>query len=100
MVYFRTKNPNLGKFWMALEWKMFVYFMVIWNILRPFGIPYGQEVMLWSFDKIFPILVYCVKKNLATLLVLSTCSAFFPVFLLRRRPLKSRPLPRAATTHL
>jgi hypothetical protein len=25
MVYFQTKNPNLGKFWRALEWKMLVY---------------------------------------------------------------------------
>jgi hypothetical protein len=32
MVYFQTKNPNLGKFWRALEWKLLVYFMVIWNI--------------------------------------------------------------------
>jgi hypothetical protein len=32
MVYFQTKNPNLGKFLMALEWKMLVYFMTIWNI--------------------------------------------------------------------
>jgi hypothetical protein len=39
MVYFRTKNPNLGKLWRALEWKMLVYFMPIWNILWPFGTP-------------------------------------------------------------
>jgi hypothetical protein len=32
MVYFQPKNPNLGKFWMALEWKMFVYITAIWNI--------------------------------------------------------------------
>jgi hypothetical protein len=44
MVYFQTKNPNLGKFWMALEWKMLVYFMTICNILRPFGIIYGRLV--------------------------------------------------------
>jgi hypothetical protein len=30
MVYFQTKNPNLGTFWRALEWKMLVYFMAIW----------------------------------------------------------------------
>jgi hypothetical protein len=29
MVCFQTKNPNLGKFWGSLEWKMLVYFMVI-----------------------------------------------------------------------
>jgi hypothetical protein len=32
MVSFQTKNPNFGKFWKASEWKMFVYFMTIWNI--------------------------------------------------------------------
>jgi hypothetical protein len=38
---FKPKNPNLGTFWRALEWKMLVHFMTIWNILRynlrPFG---------------------------------------------------------------
>jgi hypothetical protein len=24
MVCFQTKNPNLGKFWRVLQWKMFV----------------------------------------------------------------------------
>jgi hypothetical protein len=32
MAYFHTKNPNLGKFWRALDWKMFIYFMAIRNI--------------------------------------------------------------------
>jgi hypothetical protein len=41
MICFLTKNPNLGKFWRALELKMFVYFITIWNILQPFGIIYG-----------------------------------------------------------
>jgi hypothetical protein len=27
MVYFQTKNPNLGKFLRALDWKMFIYFL-------------------------------------------------------------------------
>jgi hypothetical protein len=27
MVCFQTKNPNLGKFGRALDWKMFIYFM-------------------------------------------------------------------------
>jgi hypothetical protein len=38
MVYFHTENPYLGKLWIALEWNMLVYFISIWNILRPFGI--------------------------------------------------------------
>jgi hypothetical protein len=47
MAYFPTKDPNLGKFWRALEWKMLVYFIVIWNILLPFGIFYRHLVLLW-----------------------------------------------------
>jgi hypothetical protein len=38
MAYFKTKNPNLGKFWRVLQWKMLVYLLAIWSILRPFGI--------------------------------------------------------------
>jgi hypothetical protein len=38
--------------------------MVIWNILRSFGICYGRLVIFGIFS---PVLVYCVKKNLATL---------------------------------
>jgi hypothetical protein len=32
MVCFQTKNPNLGKFSRVLDWKMFIYYMAIWNI--------------------------------------------------------------------
>jgi hypothetical protein len=32
MVYFHTKNTNLGIFWRTLKRKMLVYFMTIWNI--------------------------------------------------------------------
>jgi hypothetical protein len=39
---FEPKHPNLGKFWRAFELKMLVYFMVICNILHPFGIFYGH----------------------------------------------------------
>jgi hypothetical protein len=31
---FLNQNSNLGKYWRAFEWKMSVYFMTIWNILR------------------------------------------------------------------
>jgi hypothetical protein len=44
MVRFQTKNPDLGKFWRALERKMLVYFMTNWNILLPFGIICGHLV--------------------------------------------------------
>jgi hypothetical protein len=44
MVYFQTKNPDLGKIWRALERKMLPYCMTIWNILVPFGVIYGRLV--------------------------------------------------------
>jgi hypothetical protein len=46
MVYFQTKNPDLGKIWRALERKMLPYCMTIWNILVPFGVIYGRLVCL------------------------------------------------------
>jgi hypothetical protein len=44
MVCFQTKNPNLGKFWRALDWKMFQYCLTIWNILWIFGMFYDHLV--------------------------------------------------------
>jgi hypothetical protein len=62
-------NPNLGKFWRALDWKMLMYFMAIWNILQRFGIFYDHQVHFVFIWYIFPrFLVSCTKKNLATLL--------------------------------
>jgi hypothetical protein len=31
MACFLTKNPNLGKFWRVLQWKILVYFMTFWS---------------------------------------------------------------------
>jgi hypothetical protein len=44
MVRFQNKNPNLGKFSRALQWKMLVYCMYTWSILRSFVIFYGHLV--------------------------------------------------------
>jgi hypothetical protein len=63
------QKTNLGKFWRALEWKRFTHSMAIWNILLPFGIFYGNLVLKWQFGLFSPVLVYCVKKNLATLVM-------------------------------
>jgi hypothetical protein len=84
MVCFQTKNPDLGKFWRVLEWKMLVYFMfirdilhmVIWYFLWSFGIFqvicyfYGHLVFLWSFGNvvviwfIFPRFgMFCEEKS-------------------------------------
>jgi hypothetical protein len=82
MVCFQTKNTNLGKFGWVLLWKIVVYFMTIWSILRPLEIFYGHLVyftaignILWPFGifcgnlvYFFPVLVFWTKKNLATLM--------------------------------
>jgi hypothetical protein len=47
---------DVGKFY-----EHFVYFTSIWYILWPFGIFWGH------FGIFFPVLVYCSKKNLTTL---------------------------------
>jgi hypothetical protein len=50
MASFQTKNPNLGKFWRALDWKMLISFVAIWNILQIFGIVYrylGYFMTIW-----------------------------------------------------
>jgi hypothetical protein len=62
-----TKNPNLSLFWRALKYKMLLYFMAVWISIRLFGIFNG---LLVNFDVIwyvFPVLVCCATKNLATL---------------------------------
>jgi hypothetical protein len=69
MVYFQTKYPNLGIFWRALECKMLVYFMTIWNIWQPFviSILWSFGKFYWPFTTFFTSLVSCTKKNLAIL---------------------------------
>jgi hypothetical protein len=57
MVCFQAKNPNLGKFYGLL-----LYFMDIW---------YSS----WQFGIFFPVLVFCTKKNPATLIC--TCEKPF-----------------------
>jgi hypothetical protein len=58
MVCFQTKNPNLGKFWRALDWKMFIYFMAIlnisWRYIGIFCVHLVHFVFIWY---IFPVLV-------------------------------------------
>jgi hypothetical protein len=62
MLYFQTKNLNLGKFWRALESKMLVYFMVIWNILLPLVISSGHLVMLCHFVMLWPFWYIVSRK--------------------------------------
>jgi preprotein translocase subunit SecY len=59
MVYFETNYRSLGTFWRVLQWKMLVYFMDIWSILRPLHKFYGHLlyfVAMWSFFPRFGIL--------------------------------------------
>jgi hypothetical protein len=46
---------------------MLVYYKVIWNVSRPFGIFYGHLVMFGFVGIFFTVLVLCIEKNLATL---------------------------------
>jgi hypothetical protein len=57
MVCFQTKNLNLGKFWRALDWKKFKYYMDIWNILWRFGVFYNHLVHFVFIWYIFQVLV-------------------------------------------
>jgi hypothetical protein len=67
MVYFQTKNRNLGTFRRALQSKMLVCIMDIWSILNPFDIFYGHlDYLVVICLKFFTVLVYCTWKNLAT----------------------------------
>jgi hypothetical protein len=63
MVYFQTKDPNLGKFWTVLQWKMLVFFTAIVSTLRPNVIFWGNLVHLVVIWYIFPILVYLYQEK-------------------------------------
>jgi hypothetical protein len=72
MVFFQTKNRNLGKFWRVLQWKMLVflwpfdifyahlvYFDEIWYIFPRLGILYQEKSGIPGYDATpyFPIYV-------------------------------------------
>jgi hypothetical protein len=65
MVYFRTKNPSLGKFGSVLLKRCW---LILWSILLQFRIFYGRSIYFVVIWYIFSVLVFCTKKNLATLL--------------------------------
>jgi hypothetical protein len=77
-VCFQTENTNLGKFWRALDWKMLIYFMPIWNILQIFGIFYRYlgyftvirgilQITIWYILCSFGTFFRFSEKTLATL---------------------------------
>jgi hypothetical protein len=61
MVYFQTKNPNLGKFLEGLRMENVGIFYGRMEYLRPLGIFYGNLVVLWSIFSPFGIL--CQEKS-------------------------------------
>jgi hypothetical protein len=64
MIYFQAKNSNLGTFWRVLQWKMLVY-----CILQPFEIFYGDLVyfvVIWYIFPRFDILYLEKSGNLAS----------------------------------
>jgi hypothetical protein len=54
MVYLHTKNPNLGIFWRALDWKMLLSFIQIWDNLWQFGRFIVQLVHFFPFWFLVP----------------------------------------------
>jgi hypothetical protein len=50
--------------------------MAIWNILQTFGIFYDHLVHFMFIWDIFPVLVSCTKKNLATMAKIATAVNF------------------------
>jgi hypothetical protein len=65
MVYFQTKDRDLGKFWRALLsifYGHLVYF-TYGHLIHCMGMSY----ILWCSGIFFTVLVNCAKKNLATL---------------------------------
>jgi hypothetical protein len=75
MVCFQTKHSNLGTFWWTLEWKMLLY--IFGHICIIIYDHWAYLMWIWYFCSQFeyfpPALVYCTKKNLATLIVPTVC---------------------------
>jgi hypothetical protein len=68
MVYFQTKTPSFGTFWKPIERKILISFMTIWHTcVRKLYFMAVWHMYVVAIRYIMPILVYCVKKNLATL---------------------------------
>jgi hypothetical protein len=61
-IFSNLKYLHLGKFWRALEWKKVGLFFC--HLEYNMAIWYIQWTFIWLFSG---DLVYCVKKNLATL---------------------------------
>jgi hypothetical protein len=100
---FLTKIPNwvntdcLVKEEVGIFYGNLVYFMAVWYILCLFGIIYGHLVYfitIWFVLMvpwyIFPALVCCTRKNLATLLLSSLHVSITPRYCCHSADFKSR----------
>jgi hypothetical protein len=74
MISFQTKNTNLGKFQRTLDGKF-------WYILWPIAIFYRHLGYFMTIWHIFPVLVSCTKRNLATLLSTGCRLSFVNIWL-------------------
>jgi hypothetical protein len=73
MVCFQTQNPNFGKNFRASDWKMLIYFMVIWNILWISGIFCDHSVhivLIWYIFSCFGIMHQEKSGNTGVMFVL------------------------------
>jgi hypothetical protein len=78
MVYFQTKNPNMGNFCKVLQWKMLVYFMAIWSISQLFGIFAAIYYVLWSFGNVLARFgMLCQEKSGNPAWLQHLCKVFF-----------------------
>jgi hypothetical protein len=62
MVYFHTKNANLGKFLRALGWKLLVYFMIIWYFSAIVVNSMANLYFCGHFGKFFPFWFIAPRK--------------------------------------
>jgi hypothetical protein len=60
---FQTKNPNLGIFWKASQWKTLIHILAIWYILWAFGIFTDHFEYFVVFWYIFSQFWYSVSRN-------------------------------------
>jgi hypothetical protein len=75
MVYFQTKNLNLGNIWKVyISMEAFGIFMAILSILRPICLLYGHLVHMWSFGTYVVIWYIC-----GHLVHMWSFGIFFPV---------------------
>jgi hypothetical protein len=63
MLYFQTKNPDLGNFWMVLQWNILEYYM-FGLFFRLFDIICDHLVYFMAIWYIFSPLWYVVPRNI------------------------------------